>query len=427
VRNVADVIEPRRRLASRPFTLRAAVTAAVAVGVLLGALGIPAGPGLRPALAADSRKQQQAQLKAQINALRDEEDAAAAQEADLAGKLQASKTRRAQLDARVGQLDARIRTVQGGVDAAEARLEQLAGELVNAEAQLSAAKLSAAKTQLHQRAVEAYVNPAGVQVVDMILRTTSVRDLSAKVSYLESVVGAQTRAVHRFEDLRRQAQDLAARVDATRDQARQQRDVVVAQRAALDVARQAQDELRRQVIGEQGTEEALLAQVRQRKADFESQIAALQRQSDAISALLRGVQAGQTPGVSGHGVFAVPIPGAPITSGFGPRVHPIFGDVRMHTGIDFGASEGTPILAAGNGTVVSAEPLGGYGNATIIDHGGSLATLYGHQQAIVVTVGQHVQRGQLIGYVGCTGYCTGPHLHFEVRVNGNPVDPIGYL
>ncbi|HMC52571.1 MAG TPA: M23 family metallopeptidase, partial [Acidimicrobiales bacterium] len=79
------------------------------------------------------------------------------------------------------------------------------------------------------------------------------------------------------------------------------------------------------------------------------------------------------------------------------------------------------------GTVVAAQPMGGYGNATIIDHDGSLATLYGHQEAIVVTVGQHVQRGQVIGYVGCTGFCTGPHLHFEVRVNGTPVDPMGYL
>jgi murein DD-endopeptidase MepM/ murein hydrolase activator NlpD len=130
---------------------------------------------------------------------------------------------------------------------------------------------------------------------------------------------------------------------------------------------------------------------------------------------------------SGHGVLAVPIPGAPITSGFGPRVHPIYGDVRMHTGIDFGASSGTPIRAAADGVVVSAGPLGGYGNATVIDHGNGLATLYGHQSSIAVAPGQRVRRGQVIGYVGCTGLCTGPHLHFEVRVRGTPVDPMQYL
>jgi murein DD-endopeptidase MepM/ murein hydrolase activator NlpD len=99
----------------------------------------------------------------------------------------------------------------------------------------------------------------------------------------------------------------------------------------------------------------------------------------------------------------------------------------MHTGIDFGASEGTPIKAAADGVVVSAGVQGGYGNTTIIDHGNSLATLYAHQSRMIVSSGQSVKRGQVIGYVGSTGNSTGPHLHFEVRVNGTPVDPMKYL
>ena len=123
----------------------------------------------------------------------------------------------------------------------------------------------------------------------------------------------------------------------------------------------------------------------------------------------------------------MPVPGAPVASPFGYRIHPIYGDRRLHTGVDFGASEGTPIHAAEAGTVVSAGWMGGYGNATVIQHAGSLATLYGHQSAILVSVGQHVSRGQIIGRVGCTGACTGPHLHYEVRVNGTPVNPVPYL
>jgi murein DD-endopeptidase MepM/ murein hydrolase activator NlpD len=142
---------------------------------------------------------------------------------------------------------------------------------------------------------------------------------------------------------------------------------------------------------------------------------------------LRALQKGQGVAPSGHGVLAIPIPGAPVSSGFGPRIHPIFGDVRMHTGADFAASSGTPIHAAADGIVVSAGPFGGYGNATVIDHGHSLATLYGHQSVIVVSGGERVTRGQVIGFVGCTGNCTGPHLHFEVRVSGTPVDPLPYL
>src|SRR5439155_14773890 len=143
----------------------------------------------------------------------------------------------------------------------------------------------------------------------------------------------------------------------------------------------------------------------------EAQLNSLQAESDAIAAFLRALPSASTGGVviSGHGVLSVPIPGAPITSTFGPRVHPIFGTVRMHTGIDFGASTGTPIRAAADGTVVSAGPYGGYGNATIIDHGNTLATLYGHQSRIVGSQGQHVVRGQIIGLVGSTGLATGPH------------------
>jgi murein DD-endopeptidase MepM/ murein hydrolase activator NlpD len=99
----------------------------------------------------------------------------------------------------------------------------------------------------------------------------------------------------------------------------------------------------------------------------------------------------------------------------------------MHTGIDIGAAMGAPIVAAAAGTVIVAGWVEGYGNTTVIDHGGGMSTLYGHQSSIGVTVGETVAAGQQIGVVGSTGHSTGPHLHFEVRIDGNPVDPLGYL
>jgi murein DD-endopeptidase MepM/ murein hydrolase activator NlpD len=111
----------------------------------------------------------------------------------------------------------------------------------------------------------------------------------------------------------------------------------------------------------------------------------------------------------------------PVTSPFGMR----WG--RLHTGIDIGVPYGTPIHAAAAGRVIYAGWEGGYGNLTVIDHGHGLATAYAHQSRIAVGVGQSVSQGEVIGYVGCTGHCFGPHLHFEVRVNGVPVDPLGYL
>jgi murein DD-endopeptidase MepM/ murein hydrolase activator NlpD len=116
-----------------------------------------------------------------------------------------------------------------------------------------------------------------------------------------------------------------------------------------------------------------------------------------------------------------------ITSGFGWRTHPILGYQRFHAGVDFGADYGTVIYAADSGTVIFAGWYGGYGNAVIIDHGGGITTLYGHSSELYVAEGQTVQRGQAIAAVGSTGLSTGPHLHFEVRENGEPVDPMAYL
>ena len=127
------------------------------------------------------------------------------------------------------------------------------------------------------------------------------------------------------------------------------------------------------------------------------------------------------------GRLLTPVPGAPVTSAYGYRIHPIYGTSRLHTGIDYGADSGVAIRAAADGVVVSAGWFGGYGNATIIDHGGGIATLYGHQSSISVSANGKVTQGQTIGRVGCTGDCTGPHVHFEVRLNGDPVNPAGYF
>jgi murein DD-endopeptidase MepM/ murein hydrolase activator NlpD len=128
----------------------------------------------------------------------------------------------------------------------------------------------------------------------------------------------------------------------------------------------------------------------------------------------------------GSGQFLLPSEG-PITSSFGWRVHPILGSSRFHNGVDFGAEYGSMIKATDNGVVISAEWTGGYGNAVIIDHGNGLTTLYGHTSQMYVTVGQAVQKGQPIAAVGSTGFSTGPHLHFEVRRQGEPIDPMPFL
>jgi murein DD-endopeptidase MepM/ murein hydrolase activator NlpD len=164
-----------------------------------------------------------------------------------------------------------------------------------------------------------------------------------------------------------------------------------------------------------------LSSVQENEREFLHEVEGLQAASQALAAKLRAVASssgGPTHGSSSGLIWPV---NGPITSPFGWR----WG--RMHEGVDIGVPYGTPIHAAAAGTVVYCGWMSGYGNLVAIDHGGGLSTAYGHQSSIAVGCGQSVGQGDVIGYVGCTGHCFGPHLHFEVRVDGSPVDPLGYL
>ncbi|MBW2472609.1 MAG: M23 family metallopeptidase, partial [Deltaproteobacteria bacterium] len=158
--------------------------------------------------------------------------------------------------------------------------------------------------------------------------------------------------------------------------------------------------------------------------EFEGELAALAREESSIQAAIAA--AAQTTSVVPSSGFVRPLPGA-ISSGFGMRIHPITGQNRMHNGVDMDGATGDPIRAVKSGRVILAGTKGGYGTTVMIDHGGGMVTLYAHQSGLEVSTGDRVSAGQVIGYVGSTGVSTGPHLHFEVRINGQPTDPAKYL
>lgn len=167
----------------------------------------------------------------------------------------------------------------------------------------------------------------------------------------------------------------------------------------------------------------LLVRLRSQQAQFTKRVEALQKQSQALLEELRKYQ--YVGGAPGSKDLWWPTDGG-VTSNFGYRLHPIFKTKRLHAGIDIPAPTGQPIFAAAAGTIIGAGPYGGYGNAVVIDHGGGLSTVYAHQSRLGTTVGETVEAGETIGYVGSTGYSTGPHLHFEVRTGGQPVDPLAW-
>jgi murein DD-endopeptidase MepM/ murein hydrolase activator NlpD len=274
-----------------------------------------------------------------------------------------------------------------------------------------------AQARLEERLVQLYETDEASEL-EILLQVNSLSDLLEQLDYFHTIGQEDKRiadTIKRLQGEMRVARQLTATTKAEVAQAtailakkteeqRAARDQLVAERSALAAAR--------------SDKQAILANVRQERHADEEDLAAMQAASAAIASKIRSGGSSGTGAPSAAGLIW-PVNG-PITSGFGWR----WG--RMHEGIDIGAACGTPIHAAASGTVVFSGWMDGYGNFVIIDHGNGLATAYGHQSAIYVS-GGHVSQGQVIGAVGSTGHSTGCHLHFEVRVNGTPVNPLNYL
>lgn len=401
--------------------------------VALFVAGVVSVAALAPAGAAETRQQKkdrQTAIAAQLRTLREQVSEASEEEALLLDRLDEVQAQRRQLDDRVAQLDRRLIVASAEADSAEALLEEMQGDFVRTQTQLALAtdRLAVQRGILRDRAVSAYMGGRPTTTpAEVVLKARSLREVAATIGYQDAVVHAQRRAVDRFSAGREATANLRLILEAKKDTAKSQRDLVIARRAELEGLRSEQDQVRQDVRAQEAQQKSLADEAQARVAEFEAQIAALRAESGTITAFLRGLQAGQSLPAGGKGLLSSPVPGSRLSSDFGPRVHPVLGTARMHDGVDFAAPTGAPIRAAAGGTVVFAGPRGGYGNTLIVDHGNSLATLYAHQSELHVAEGAVVTAGQVIGAVGSTGMSTGPHLHFETRVAGVPVNPLLYL
>jgi len=369
----------------------------------------------------------------------------------LQGRLAASQRQERALRGQVDDYTSRIRTLEGKVGDVSLRLQTLEADLALHQRRLDALNaLFAVQTKrfvflrqqyatsiqvLDQRLVDIYESDPATSL-DVFLGARSVQDAIDQVQYLNDI----------GEEDRRVAQEVAtakAAIKVQRAKTKKLRQTVQSETAVISARTAQTRDVRDELVGAKDDLSATRQQKLQDLSHLNAQqqaeageIDALQVASEAIAARIRAAQASRqarqqaaqqagqqpsspdtTPSSSG---LIWPVSG-PVTSPFGWR----WG--RMHQGIDIGVGYGTPIHAAASGTIIYCGWESGYGNLTVIDHGGNLATAYGHQSSIAVACGQHVNQGDVIGYVGCTGHCFGPHLHFEVRIDGSPVDPLGYL
>ena len=358
--------------------------------------------------------------------------------ASLRAEIEAAKQHEGVLTSQLSAVVDELRAAEEAVDAAQSSLEHLESELARQRerlAQLTALlkqqtrrlvrlqrQYARAVAVLEQRVRDAYISEPP-DALAFIVSASSFSEIIDNYEFVQRIGAQDRRIAHEVQEAK---EDAAAERQATvRTKALTTATVSVIS-ARTEEARQVRDRLaarRNDVVAAKSLKQSALADLGASRMHDVAEVESLAAESASLAAAIQSAQA--SAGSSGTGApsaagFIWPVNG-PVVSGFGMR----FG--RMHEGIDIAASSGTPIYAAAAGTVIHAGWLGGYGNLVVVDHGNGLSTAYAHASAILVGLGQQVSQGETLSLVGSTGNSSGPHLHFEVRVNGSAVDPLFYL
>ena len=361
---------------------------------------------------------------------------------DLQGQIDSSRLEQENWQQVIEDVSAKLKQIQADLDAANARLQSIQTKQAEINAQIAQTQNEIVKMEAYlktrqdvlNRRVRAIYMHGQLNYLEVILGANSFSDFANRVELLKRVIRSdynlileiqkQKAAIEakkaQLEEDKRQLDALAAEAEKTRQEIAkkkaEQQKVLDAAKSNKAAAAQMEQDLNAQLASVRNL-------IQQRLAAAEAARQAAQQQAASDD---EGGGGSDDNYVQGTGAMGWPCSG-PITSPFGYRTHPIFGTTIFHAGIDIGVDYGTPIHAPDSGVVVYSGWISGYGNAVIIDHGGGISTLYGHNQSLAVSEGQSVSKGSVIAYAGSTGNSTGPHCHFEVDVNGSPVNPMGYL
>ncbi len=343
--------------------------------------------------------------------------------ADLQRQAEEQQAKTNEASAKVESVSERLRQIQEELRVATAEYKEVKGQLDSVEDKISdntellqktEADLKVKNKKLQQRVRDIYIN-GQISYVDVLFGAKDFADLMTRMDVLKRIIKHDYDLIMKVKEEKATVENTRAQLEKDKAEAEVLVTDAQAKRAKVEDKESEQQVLLDQAIHDRDTSERMYEEIMAASQEVANMI----RRSHMSSAGYSGAPAGA-------GGMIWPISG-PITSEFGWRTHPIFGTARFHSGLDIGGDYGMPIYAAASGTVIYAGWISGYGNAVIIDHGGGVTTLYGHNDSLNVSEGENVAQGQVIAMCGSTGNSTGPHCHFEVRENGEPVSPYGYL
>jgi len=275
-----------------------------------------------------------------------------------------------------------------------------------------------------------------ITYLEIIFDSTSFSDMLARIDFVADIMRSDENAYNDLIDARNETESAKAALEETREEMDEEKEYLELKEAELleqlDEAHELILRMEEDIDTERQLRDLVVSEEARVQREINAAVAELARQQELErQRRLRAQQAAAGTGVSsgtvtGSGQLMWPTSG-PVTSGFGVRRHPVFGDMRMHSGIDIGAGHGATVVAADGGTVITSAYNASYGNYVVISHGGGITTLYAHLSSRSVSAGASVSKGQQVGLIGSTGISTGPHLHFEVMVNGSRVNPLSKL
>ena len=335
----------------------------------------------------------------------------------------------------IGTVYEQLHAIQIELDTATAELKQVQADriqldqdITKTEAELKAAqaRLQSREKVFYKRVRDIYIN-GRLSYLDVVIGSKDFSDFANRMEMLKRILQSDMDLINTIKTEREEIASKKAKLEEDRAKVLELEKVAQEKQNLINQKKAERQAVLERAMNDRDTAERAYNELMASSASITAMLQ--QRAAERAAAAAAASQSGGGGGatwVQGTGQLATPV-NAPITSDFGWRIHPIYGTRRLHAGTDFGVDEGTPVHAADGGVVVEAGWISGYGYTVIIDHGNGMSTLYAHNSDVAVSPGQTVSKGQVVSYSGNTGGSTGPHLHFEVRINGEPTDPMGYL